>query len=145
MFNLLDSHDTSRILSLCGGNKAKAKLAFLFMFTQVGSPCIYYGDEVAMEGARSMGTEGNRACMEWDESKQDLEFKAFIQSLIQLRKDHPELNQSNIEWLHVADKDCIAYRRGGLAFVLNNSDSNKKVVVGEHHLDLQAYDYAVIR
>lgn len=145
MFNLLDSHDTSRILSLCGGNKAKAKLAFLFMFTQVGSPCIYYGDEIALEGARGMGTEGNRACMEWDENKQDLEFKSFIQSLIQLRKAHPELNQPNIEWLEVDDEHCIAYRRGELVFVLNNSDTSKQVTAHGQTLDLAAYDYAMIR
>ncbi|MDZ4956976.1 alpha-glycosidase, partial [Clostridium perfringens] len=40
-FNLLDSHDTPRILTVANGNKDKVKLALLFMFTQVGSPCIY--------------------------------------------------------------------------------------------------------
>eukprot|EP00481_Brizalina_sp_1-RS-2013_P003401 TRINITY_DN9185_c0_g1_i1.p1 TRINITY_DN9185_c0_g1~~TRINITY_DN9185_c0_g1_i1.p1 ORF type:complete len:237 (+),score=33.52 TRINITY_DN9185_c0_g1_i1:106-816(+) len=91
MFNLLDSHDTTRIISLCDGDKAKAKLAYLFMFTQVGAPCIYYGGEVGLDGRRGMGQEGNRKCMPWDLSEQDLDFKAFIQSMIELRKSHPEL------------------------------------------------------
>ncbi|MDZ7548447.1 alpha-amylase family glycosyl hydrolase, partial [Clostridium perfringens] len=44
-FNLLDSHDTPRILTVANGSKDKVKLSLLFMFTQVGSPCIYYGTE----------------------------------------------------------------------------------------------------
>ncbi|MGY0247016.1 alpha-amylase family glycosyl hydrolase, partial [Klebsiella michiganensis] len=82
MFNLLESHDTSRLLSLCGNDKRKARLAYLFMFSQVGSPCIYYGSEVGMNGSRAMGSEDNRKCMIWDEQKQDLEFKSFIKDLI---------------------------------------------------------------
>ncbi|MEZ8723654.1 glycoside hydrolase family 13 protein [Vibrio pomeroyi] len=144
MFNLLDSHDTSRILSLCGGNKDKAKLAFVFMFTQVGAPCIYYGDEVGMDGARSMGTEGNRKCMEWDESKQDLEFRSFIQSLIKLRRSSPDFNQPSIEWVHVEDEHCIAYRRGSMVFVLNNSNERKELVVEGQTVSLGAFDHHIL-
>lgn len=89
MFNLLESHDTSRLLSLCGNDKRKARLAYLFMFSQVGSPCIYYGSEVGMNGSRAMGSEDNRKCMIWDEQKQDLEFKSFIKDLILWRKNIP--------------------------------------------------------
>lgn len=92
MFNLLESHDTSRLLSLCGNDKRKARLAYLFMFSQVGSPCIYYGSEVGMNGSRAMGSEDNRKCMIWDEQRQDLEFKSFIKDLILWRKKYSEWN-----------------------------------------------------
>ena len=46
---------TPRILTAANGNKDKVKLALLFMFTQVGSPCIYYGTEQSMEGNQGMG------------------------------------------------------------------------------------------
>lgn len=143
MFNLLESHDTTRLISLCNGDKRKAKLAYLFMFTQVGSPCVYYGGEIGMDGRRGWGLEDNRKCMIWDEADQDLEFKAFIQSLIKLRKAHPQLNDSSIEWLDVEDNDCIAYRRGSLIFVLNNSSQDKLVLVQGYEIPLEAYGFHI--
>ena len=46
MFNLLDSHDTERFLTTCGGNVQKMALAVAFQLTYEGAPMIYYGDEV---------------------------------------------------------------------------------------------------
>ncbi|MEZ9437252.1 MULTISPECIES: glycoside hydrolase family 13 protein [Vibrio] len=149
MFNLLDSHDTTRIISLCQGDKRKAKLAYLFMFTQVGAPCIYYGGEIGMDGGRGMGSEDNRKCMIWEESEQDLEFKNFIQEMIALRKANPDFNQPCIDWLNVedekgtADKECIAYLRGNLMFVLNNSDKDKQIMLDGKSLTISAYGYVI--
>ncbi|MGR5287217.1 glycoside hydrolase family 13 protein [Vibrio maritimus] len=144
MFNLLDSHDTSRIISLCGDNKAKAKLAYLFMFTQVGSPCIYYGGEIGMTGDRGMAYDKNRRCMIWEEENQDLEFRAFIQKLIQMRLTYPALNDASIEWVEVEDEICVAYQRGPLTFVLNNSDTEKTVSIENQSVTLSAYGYEVL-
>ncbi len=143
MFNLLDSHDTTRIISLCEGNKAKAKLAYLFMFTQVGAPCIYYGGEIGLDGRRGMGQEGNRKCMPWGLSEQDLDFKAFIQSMIELRKSHPEFNQASIEWIPLVDEDCVAYKRGDLRFVLNNSSEAKCMTVEGIEVTLEGFGYHI--
>ncbi|MGL6259274.1 glycoside hydrolase family 13 protein [Vibrio sp. WXL210] len=145
MFNLLDSHDTSRIISLCGDNKDKVKLAYLFMFTQVGSPCIYYGGEVGLDGSRGMSYDLNRRCMIWDEDKQDHELKAFIQQMIQLRLAHPSLNEPTIEWITVDDEHCVAYRRGELEFVINNSDQAKQVSIGEQLIELAPHGYQIIK
>lgn len=144
MFNLLDSHDTTRILSLCDGNKAKAKLAYLFMFTQVGSPCIYYGGEIGLDGRRSMGSEDNRKCMNWDTETQDLEFKAFIQMLIQMRKEHASLNLPYIHWLEIDSSACIAYQRGNLIIAMNNSDNVEQITVAGQKIKLAPYGYQLI-
>ena len=48
--NLLDSHDMPRFLSCVNGDKNALKLAWLFMFTIPGAPCIYYGDEIGVDG-----------------------------------------------------------------------------------------------
>ncbi len=53
--NLLGSHDMPRFLTLVGGNKQRLKLAILFQMTWAGAPCIYYGDEVGVQGAVSVG------------------------------------------------------------------------------------------
>ena len=57
------------------------------MLTQAGSPCIYYGSEIGIDGFKSMTLENNRKCMIWDENKQDLELRQFIRWLIRLRKN----------------------------------------------------------
>ncbi|MGL5130904.1 MAG: glycoside hydrolase family 13 protein, partial [Planktothrix sp.] len=44
--NLLDSHDTARLITIAGGDKASVELATLLLFTFPGAPSIYYGDEV---------------------------------------------------------------------------------------------------
>ena len=60
--NLLDSHDVSRFLSLCGGDTASYRLAILFMMCFVGMPTIFYGDELGVQG---MQEEEYRAPMPW--------------------------------------------------------------------------------
>lgn len=143
MFNLLDSHDTSRILTLCEGNEEKAKLAYLFMFTQVGSPCIYYGDEIGLTGRKGMGSEAHRACMEWDVSKQNLGLKGFIQELIQLRRSNPEFNDPELTWVEVDNSTCVSYQRGEVVITMNNSSHIANVQVKGVDLILQPYGYHI--
>ena len=49
--NLLDSHDVSRFLTLCGGDRARMEQAVLFQMAFPGMPCVFYGDEKGLEGA----------------------------------------------------------------------------------------------
>ncbi|NER05634.1 MAG: alpha-amylase, partial [Okeania sp. SIO3C4] len=48
--NLLDSHDTARVLSIAQGDRASVELATLLLMTFPGAPSIYYGDEVGLPG-----------------------------------------------------------------------------------------------
>jgi glycosidase len=50
-YNLIGSHDTPRARSVMGGSAARLRLATLLQLTLPGTPSIYYGDELAMEGA----------------------------------------------------------------------------------------------
>ncbi|WP_349361947.1 alpha-glucosidase C-terminal domain-containing protein [Paenibacillus sp. RC343] len=54
----------------------------------MGAPCIYYGDEIGLDGDADPGC---RKCMEWDPDKQDRELFDFYRELIALRKEHPAL------------------------------------------------------
>lgn len=133
-FNLLDSHDTTRLLTQCKGNKQLMKLASFIQFTYSGTPCIYYGDEVGLDGEFD---PGNRKCMEWDPAKQDRELFAFYQKLIQIRKQYPSLRTGSIKFLIAEEGDSkLAYERTlgdeTVIIVLNNDDAKQTIELGSH-------------
>ncbi|WHY21024.1 alpha-glycosidase [Paenibacillus sp. G2S3] len=108
-FNLLDSHDTPRLLTLAAGDKNKMRLAALFQFTFMGTPCIYYGDEFGMDGE---GDPGCRKCMEWNPEKQDRNLFQFYRQLIQIRNDQPALRTGTFTFLEAGRQGSkIAYER----------------------------------
>jgi alpha-glucosidase len=45
-FNVLDSHDTSRLRTELNGDEYLIRLALMVQFTFPGVPCVYYGDEI---------------------------------------------------------------------------------------------------
>lgn len=84
LFNLLDSHDTERLIY-----KVKDLDVFFqqlaVLFTMPGSPCIFYGTEIALNGAHDPDC---RRCMPWDELDQPENRERIdnVKRLIQLRK-----------------------------------------------------------
>ncbi|GMO69343.1 MAG: hypothetical protein Ta2A_17470 [Treponemataceae bacterium] len=91
-FNLLDSHDTDRALTRAGGDTRLLRNAFTMLFLLPGSPCIYYGTEVGMEGG---GDPDCRRPMIWDEAKQDWNLLHFFRGLIAFRKKYAFLLQDS--------------------------------------------------
>lgn len=80
--NLLDSHDVSRFLSLCGGDVQRLRLAEVFLFTAPGTPCVFYGDELGVAGA----TEPDyRSAMPWNAPPEDL--RPLLRNLAALRRE----------------------------------------------------------
>lgn len=109
VFNMLCSHDTPRLLTRVGNDKRKLKLCVVFLFTYYGTPCIFYGDEIGLNGG---GDPDCRKCMEWDPKKQDRELYDFYRMMIDLRKRHPALRRGRFRFLQAAKNDpCIVYER----------------------------------
>lgn len=128
-FNLLGSHDTPRLLTLCGGDKARFKLATMIQFTFEGTPCIYYGDEIGLDGGADPEC---RKCMEWDKSKQDLELFTHFRELISLRKKYSALRTGQFKIVHAkSDSPLLAYERSNssekLLIILNNSNQEETI------------------
>ncbi len=97
-FNLLDSHDTERLISVLGGSLASARLAWLLLALLPAPPCFYYGSEYALTGAHDPDC---RRCMPWEEAHQDISQYEFIREIIALRKSHMALcGGGKREWLH---------------------------------------------
>lgn len=108
-FNLLDSHDTPRLLTLCDDNIDSMKLSSLFQLTYPGTPCIYYGDEIGVNGA---GDPGCRKCMVWEPAQQNKELLQFYKAAIGLRNSCSALRSADIRFVHVGDSDgALAYER----------------------------------
>ena len=104
LFNLLDSHDTERLMSRFHDlDKFYQQLAVLF--TLPGSPCIYYGTEIAMEGGFDPDC---RRCMPWDEigTEENQRRIGQMKTLIRLRK-----NEETFRSLHFHFPDRIENRR----------------------------------
>jgi glycosidase len=90
-FNLLGSHDTPRALSIAGGDTAAIVLAILLLFTFPGAPCVYYGDEVGMEGGPDPGSRG---AFPWDRpGSWNTTILEAYRSLIALRRSHSALRR----------------------------------------------------
>lgn len=108
LFNLLDSHDTERLMNrLKNLNVFYQQLAVLF--TMPGSPCIYYGTEIAMEGGHDPDC---RRCMPWDEMDSEENRKCLeeMKKLIALRKSEKTFKSL---YFHFPDtyreKRCVEY------------------------------------
>lgn len=92
MFNILDSHDTERIRTLCKSDWNVERQAVLFQMTYPGVPCIYYGDEVGLEGGKD---PDNRRAMPWEPAQQDKTILAFYKRLLALRHSHSVLRRGD--------------------------------------------------
>lgn len=121
--NLLGSHDTARYLTVVGGDVASFKLALTALMTLPGAPCIYYGDEIGMEGRHDPDC---RRAFPWDESRWNLDLLDFTRSAIRLRHEHDALRHGAFRVLVTSD-DAIAYERSAqddrIVVVLNSGES----------------------
>lgn len=146
MMNLVDSHDTERILTSLDGvvkdknddiiaeevsEKAKKlqQLVPLIQMTYAGAPCIYYGDEAGMVGAKD---PDNRRAMVW--GKGDKETVETYAKFANLRNNYEVLRTGKVAPAKVeGSEDVLAYERylndEEALVVMNRSEKPVKVYV----------------
>ncbi len=131
--NLLDSHDMPRFLSCVNGDKNALKLAWLFMFTIPGAPCIYYGDEVGVDGGQDPEC---RKSFPWDESNWDKDLLDYAKACTSLRTKHAALRRGDYKRIH-ADGEVMAYSRTHkdetviIAFNVSNEEKTLELPLGK--------------
>lgn len=128
MMNSLTTHDTARFLwrAACGTNfgsgaecgstdssqndaVAKLELGIIMQMTYVGSPSIYYGDEIGMTGGND---PDNRRPFDWNESQWNLGVLNLYRTLIALRTHLSALRDGTFQTLLTDDaNDVYAYGR----------------------------------
>ncbi|MFE8700327.1 alpha-glycosidase [Cytobacillus sp. FJAT-54145] len=169
IFNIIGSHDTSRIVTECDGRVEKVKLIFTFLLTFLGSPCIYYGDEIGLSGENDPDC---RKCMPWDQKEWNKELLSHVKFLIHLRKTIRVLaNEGSFTFLEPHEGlSSLAYLRKGIdqsiLVIINptnmqekypiplslkgkkisNLKDNSEYAAEAHHLsvDLGPYDYSIL-
>lgn len=123
--NLLDSHDTARFLSVAGGDEAALRLAYFFLFTYIGAPCIYYGDEIGIDGGPDPEC---RKSFNWDEKTWNHGLRSYLKELAHLRKTEVALRRGTYKRVY-SDTDVLVFVRkyeiDTLLVVMNTSDSEK--------------------
>jgi cyclomaltodextrinase / maltogenic alpha-amylase / neopullulanase len=104
---LLGSHDTPRILTLSGGNIDRTLCAIALQMTLPGTPMIYYGDEIGMEGDNDPDC---RRPMIWDRNRWNDRIWQATRTLVNLRHTHPALRTGAYRPLHIFN-GVYAYAR----------------------------------
>ena len=129
MMNLLGSHDVERTLTLLGEAPfyegmpavhqarfhldndhfnlgiARLRMAVLWQMTYPGVPCVYYGDEIGMQGFKD---PYNRGAYDWENG--DDYMLSWYQKVIALRNEHTALQTGELLPLY-SDGDVLAYAR----------------------------------
>ncbi len=125
--NLLGSHDTPRMLTLCGEDSRRARIAIVFQMTFPGVPMIYYGDEVGMRGGDDPLCRGG---MLWEQGRWNRQLHETYRRLIRLRREHPALTEGDFESLLVFNAVYAYCRSTGedtVLVVLNPRDRRQNV------------------
>lgn len=153
--NLLDSHDVNRFLSYCQGDVRRLELAEVFMFTMPGVPCVFYGDELCVDGEVEYTF---RAPMPWNRVKAGI--VELFQKLAAIRKENEVLINGNFRLVELKETGLYAYKRDNGEFqmtvCLNNGEGtfdvtsylNNGEVILSDNLDngkLGEYGFVVIR
>lgn len=136
-FTLLDSHDTIRLRSrVRSEDEFWQQLAALF--TLPGSPCVYYGTELALEGGRDPDC---RRCMPWDELDTDAGQARLdaMRSLIALRRTEPDLQGSEVTFCPGSGR-LVRYRRGSVEVCLNAGTAPAALMPGGAALFARGWD-----
>jgi cyclomaltodextrinase len=120
--NLLGSHDTPRALSLLGNDREALELAVLLQATLPGAPCVYYGDEVGIEGGID---PDSRRAFPWDETRWDHGLLEAVRDAFALRRAEPAFRSDVVEVTASAGDGIVFARRGptgDLAVALNTGN-----------------------
>lgn len=148
MFNLVDCHDTPRVMNVVNKDIRRAKLMYALQMFLPGSPSVYYGSEVGMLGDNA---EHNRRCMPWEEQPKSHELYAHLKEMIALRSAHPAMKSTNLKWTTFKDapKALILEKWEGedrVWLMLNNEDREVTLEhpVTNEAVKLSAYEFRSI-
>lgn len=145
-FNLLDSHDVARLHNCDFVIWEEYRGAVICMFTMIGAPSIYYGDEAEIDGITSTN-EGCRYPMPWNKDFESGKFFKLYSDLTYLKKNSDALSNGGIKFLS-SDGYTISFARIGkeeVVLTVFSTDSKSTLVKIPYDIlgkkDLPLVDY----
>lgn len=121
---MLDSHDTSRLITICCGDRDKMMAAAFLQFLVPGAPFVYYGDEVALPGADDPDC---RRCMPWDAVQRGDTMMGYYKKLCAIKR-RPAGRTGALRDMRVDDgvlMFTLAHPQGDMLCVLNISGEER--------------------
>ena len=124
--NLLDSHDTARLITIADGDRPTVELATLLLFTFPGTPNIFYGDEIGLSGGHEPDCRRGFP----SEDKWDQEVLNYHRQLIRLRHNYPALRIGEYHTLYAQGQVYIFARilEEEVLIIAVNTDLNSQEV-----------------
>ena len=165
LMNFISTHDTARAITYLAGESSEGhdrywqsgrrlnmqqyeygivllRMAYAMIFTLPGVPCIYYGDEVAMQGYRD---PFNRGYFDWDSKEERV--RSILRKLAQLRRSSDAFAEGSLEMLEV-QQDFLHYRRTGPTEVadvfINRSAHSRLCQVQGKYLEVNPMGFAIV-
>lgn len=136
MFNQLDSHDTARFKSLLGKDVARLPLAVVWLFCWPGVPCIYYGDEVGVDGNNDPFC---RKPFPWDPALQDTVLLGLYKRMAKLRKANKALRYGGCQVIYAEENVVVfarVYKQLRVLVAINRGEACEVVVEDSPLLDV---------
>ena len=136
LFNLMDSHDTMRLVTKTG-NKDLSYQMLALLFGMPGSPCIYYGTEVMLEGGKDPDC---RRCMPWKEIEEGkyTEEINIMKNIIKLRKQHDQFCSMKIEFCYYKELENDTKNR--VLCIKRTSETSGKSVMMIFNFDTKSFN-----
>jgi alpha-amylase len=158
----LTNHDQNRVMSVMDGNVDKAKVAAGLMLTSPGTPFIYYGEEIGMEGVKP--DEDIRRPMQWNADSNagfttgtpwrapDLNYPqvnvasetgdpnsllSFYRTFISLRNQHPALMNGSLSLINTDNTGVFANLSFGDAETILIVINLTKSPISNYNINLQ--------
>lgn len=163
--NMLSTHDTVRAITAIAGEsdegrdrywqsgrvldephfffgKRLMRLGFCLIFTLPGLPCIYYGDEIAMQGYRD---PFNRAYFDWNCTDETL--RSSIRELAAFRRGCPAFAEGTLT-IHRAEGGVLVFERAGggarALIVVNRTQAPLETEFEGRRLTTPEYGYSLL-
>lgn len=134
LVTFFSNHDVPRFASSDGSSLAKLKLAFGLTLTLRGTPQLYYGDEIGMQGGGDPDNrrdfpggwphDPNEAFTEAGRTPEQQEIFAYVQKLLRIRRQHPALSAGKLWHLDSDDSSYVFLREAEeeqIVVVFNNA------------------------
>ena len=139
MLNILSSHDIERLHNRCNTDPLRVGQAVLIQMTFPGAPCIYYGDEIGLDGDKD---PDNRKTIPWDSDTWNIGLLDFHKHLIWLRREKDCFHLGSFGTVLVSDEQGLygytKYTENSQALVLLNASDSEQTA--EMPLDVVGTD-----